>query len=314
MQWIWNTKTKSALGLLALGGCALHGRGPMPQLVLPNDPGSPALADTVQSAGITDPQKSALALTSYDEVLPLSWPAAGEEGVAIRHASLPIPSYVEITRLDTGQTILARVAGRPIGTSPANSGQLSYAAAELLALGQRGTQAFRVRRVNPTEQDRAALRQGMAASARLDTPDILLVVLRKRGSALKLPTPDLPVAKPATVATRADAGPAPVTRLSADHPQEKWGASFAAQASPATSAAPSQHPIDQSDNPRWFIQIAALSSEQRAKELAAKSGARISREGALFRVRAGPYPHREAAMAALGRVHAKGYPEARITR
>ena len=63
--------------------------------------------------------------TDYDEVGYASWygselagrpTANGEafvaEGVSAAHRTLPLPSYVEVTRLDTGRTILVRINDR----------------------------------------------------------------------------------------------------------------------------------------------------------------------------------------------------------
>lgn len=298
MQWIWINKTKAEAGLalLLVAGCAPQRPGHLPRLDLSTTPEAAAAApaeDPLQSIGIADPQKSALAMSGYDDVMTLGWEAVGEAGISLSHPSLPIPSYVEITRLDTGRTILARVAGRATGVAT-----LSPAAADLLGLGTTGQQPFRVRRVNPTEQDKAALRQGVAATTRLDTPEILLVVLRKRAAALK-PAEPIQTKKP--------------LRLP-DHPQEKWGASFAAVEAKSLPTTPDPSPKAQQDSGSWFVQIAALSNEQKAHALAAASGGKVSQKEGLFRVRTGPYLNRAAALGALGRIHAKGYPEARITR
>lgn len=268
---------------------------------------APAL-DAPQSAGIADPQKSALALTSYDDVISLGWGDADLSDIALAHPSLPIPSYVEVTRLDTGRTILVRVSER--ATGPLAQGRLSSAARGLLGLGPTGHQAFRVRRVNPIEQDRLALRQGMPAAARLDTPDILLGVLRKRAAQLKLVDPpphsnkgDSEMAdRRATVSNPPEISPhRPTTSLNA----QNWGASFA--------SSPSVHQPQAATAP-WYVQIAALANAQKAQDLATASGAQVRGDGIYFRVQFGPYPDRTTAAAALGRLQAKGYPEARITR
>ena len=310
MQWIWGHRTKSGLAFLLLGGCAPLGPQASPRLAVPNTPDIdvvPAM-DLAQSPGIADPQKSALALTSYDEVIALAWGAADLSGMALSHPSLPIPSYVEITRLDTGRTILARVSERAKGLVP--QGQLSSAAAELLGLNVGGQQAFRVRRVNPVEQDKLALNQGQPAAARLNTPDILLGVLRKRAAQLKLadaqPGSDRAAARVIDTLTQAAPSPAPKPPMPATREDTpNWGASFV---SAPAARQPQTPPLV------WYVQIAALSTAQNAQKLAAATGARVSRQGAYFRVRSGPYPDRAAASAALGRLHATGYPEARITR
>jgi len=98
-------------------------------------------------------------------------------GVTVSHKTLPLPSYVELTNLDTGRTILARAERRGPMTASRIVG-LSQGAARELGAGE-GT-PVRVRRVNPPEYERAALRSGKPAGDRLDTPDTLLTVLRKQ--------------------------------------------------------------------------------------------------------------------------------------
>jgi rare lipoprotein A len=79
------------------------------------------------------------------------------------HTTLPLPSYVEVTALDTGRRILVRVNDRgPFGES-ARIIDLSRGAAEALGVRAKGKAAVRVRVVEPTEKDRAALRKGKTA-------------------------------------------------------------------------------------------------------------------------------------------------------
>ncbi|QSR15817.1 septal ring lytic transglycosylase RlpA family protein [Novosphingobium sp. KA1] len=79
------------------------------------------------------------------------------------HKTLPLPSYVEVTALDTGRRILVRINDRgPFGES-ARVIDLSRGAAEALGVRGKGKAAVRVRLVEPPEKDRAALRKGKAA-------------------------------------------------------------------------------------------------------------------------------------------------------
>ena len=83
--------------------------------------------------------------------------------VTAAHKTLPLPSYVEVTALDTGRRIVVRVNDRgPYGDS-ARILDLSKGAAELLGVRARGKAAVRVRVVEPAEKDRAALRKGKTA-------------------------------------------------------------------------------------------------------------------------------------------------------
>lgn len=127
----------------------------------------------------------------YDEVGYATWygdemagnnTANGEKfrprGISAAHRTLPMPSYVEVTALDTGKTILVRINDR----GPFSNDlliDLSRGAAEQLGV-TRGKAAVRVRRVNPPEQERAALRSGGRAAERMETPDLVLAALRKK--------------------------------------------------------------------------------------------------------------------------------------
>ncbi|WP_395332915.1 septal ring lytic transglycosylase RlpA family protein [Novosphingobium sp. BL-8H] len=83
--------------------------------------------------------------------------------ITAAHKTLPLPSYVEVTSLDTGRRILVRVNDRgPYGES-ARVIDLSRGAAEALGIRAKGKAAVRVRVVDPSEKDRAALRKGKTA-------------------------------------------------------------------------------------------------------------------------------------------------------
>jgi rare lipoprotein A len=83
--------------------------------------------------------------------------------VTAAHTTLPLPSYVEVTALDTGRRILVRVNDRGPYGDAARILDLSKGAAELLGVRTKGKAAVRVRVVEPEEKDRAALRKGKPA-------------------------------------------------------------------------------------------------------------------------------------------------------
>lgn len=94
------------------------------------------------------------------------------------HKTLPLPTYVEVTSLDTGRRILVRVNDRgPFGDSTRIL-DLSKGAAELLGVRAKGKAAVRVRVVQPSERDRAALREGKAARALAPIPTTTLANLQ----------------------------------------------------------------------------------------------------------------------------------------
>ncbi|MCW2337931.1 rare lipoprotein A [Sphingobium sp. B2D3A] len=107
-----------------------------------------------------------------------------KHGISAAHTTLPLPSYVEVTALDTGRTILVRVNDRgPFARNRIID--LSQGAAELLGIRQQGTVQVRVRRVEPPEADRARLRAGKPAMARPDVPQQTLAPWRARLAAYR---------------------------------------------------------------------------------------------------------------------------------
>lgn len=253
------------------------------------------------------------AVIDYDEAGYARWPAdatsptAPAAAIWVTHATLPADSFVEVTRIDTGRTILARVARQ--GSSALVD--LSAGAASLLKLDAEGQTAVRVRRVNPPEQEKAALRAGKSASERIDTPDMLLSVLRKKVG----PPPALPpVAKPPI-----DFEPAkPAIPVAVAKPVKAPPSVEAKPVAPPKPAAASPKPEPKvhaaPTSGSWFVQVAALSNRAKADMLAKQVGGTVQPAGSLFRVRTGPYANEGAARAALGPIAAKGYRDARITR
>ncbi len=118
----------------------------------------------------------------YDAVGYASWYGGAHEGkptargepfrkfsISGAHRTLPLPSYVEVTALETGRTILLRINDR----GPFVAGRiidLSEGAAEQLGVKAAGVAAVRVRRVDPREGEKQRLRQGK----RVDRPSASL--------------------------------------------------------------------------------------------------------------------------------------------
>lgn len=99
------------------------------------------------------------------------------KGISAAHTTLPLPTYVEVTALETGRTILVRINDR----GPFARGRiidLSRGAAEQLGVRMTGVAAVRVRRVEPAERDRARLRAGKRAAERPRIGEVALGNLR----------------------------------------------------------------------------------------------------------------------------------------
>jgi rare lipoprotein A len=129
------------------------------------------------------------AAPAYDTVGYASWygsesgnrTANGEEfrpgWITAAHTTLPLPTYVEVTALDTGRRIVVRVNDR----GPFALGRvidLSRGAAEELGIKAQGHAAVRVRRVEPSEKDRKRLREGKPAGGLDRVPEKELQRLR----------------------------------------------------------------------------------------------------------------------------------------
>ena len=343
-------KFKAAASLFA--GCALWG-------VAQARPEWPDVRDTgamPQQPIAQDPEVLSQESKMYDEVGQVIWPGAdsaggegaalGPSGIWIAHPSLPVPSYVEITRLDTGRTIVARVSARPaLGRSGALA-EMSAGAARQLLLDAVGQAALRVRAANPTDQEKAALRMGQAAGDRMDTPESLLIVLRKKAGTLAAvrtanraatevqpapkPRVNPPVASVPAAGPRTEAGPHWVVSDNEDdgsptqaEQSERADDGFIVEQAGARRAPPQNPPRWQRPSPvaqpvyvsgGYYVQVAALSSRWKAQQVARQIDGGIQPAGNLFRVRKGPYPNEAAARAALGPLAAKGYRDARITR
>ncbi|MDB5686430.1 MAG: septal ring lytic transglycosylase RlpA family lipoprotein [Rhizorhabdus sp.] len=139
----------------------------------------------------------------YDEVGLASWYGAQFHGgrtangevfdmdrVGAAHKTLPLPSYVEVTALDTGRVVLVRINDR--GPFVANRIiDLSRRTAQFLGIERAGVSRVRVRRVFPSDADRLALRSGKPASARPNAGGSELATSNARFAA-RAPDPKAP--------------------------------------------------------------------------------------------------------------------------
>jgi rare lipoprotein A len=215
----------------------------------------------------------------------------GGEGVSIAHRTLPLPSYVEVTALDTGRTILARAQRRGPMTGTAMV-ELSPGAVAQLGIDPAGRAPVRIRRVNPPEIERAMLRRGGRVPNRMDTPKSLVAVLRRK---LDGPSPG-PLSAPTRPTTLAEIAAAP---------------------RPSLATAPRALPVPVADpqaRGTTRVQVGAFASKANAEATAAKVGGKVERSGNLWLVRMGPYLARAEVAAALAKARGAGYSDARIQR
>lgn len=301
----------SALACLALlAGCASGGNVPPPLADAPRAPeaSSDLVSDLPVRLGSTytigGRSYTPTDQIDYDEVGYASWYGAelageptanGEQfrpsAISAAHRTLPLPSYVEVSRLDTGRTILVRVNDR----GPADPNRLidlSTGAAELLGITENGMAQVRVRRVNPVEAEKIALRRGQAAPVRPDMPEGLLEILRERVARMVRPAGYRPPAATPRAAT---------------------AAATAGAATPAAAPAGAAVPPGTG---ALMVQVAAFSSRARADAVARRvgNGASVVSAGNVHRVRMGPFADEGAARAAIAQARAAGQPGAVILR
>ncbi len=105
----------------------------------------------------------------YGEELSGNRTASGEMfdagAITAAHRSLPLGSFVEVTSLDTGRSILVRINDRGPGRRDRII-DLSRAAARLLGTDRRPLANVRIRAIVPSMQDAATLRAGRSVAAR----------------------------------------------------------------------------------------------------------------------------------------------------
>lgn len=286
---------------LLLGGCgSVDGKreggptpGPTPAAAAASVSDTPVkIGDPYTVGGVTYTPAD---VADYDDVGYASWygeelagqPTANGEpfdpdGISAAHRTLPLPSYVEVTALDTGRTILVRVndRGPMVGDRLID---LSRGAAEQLGIAG-GTAAVRVRRTNPPGAERAQLRAGKPVPERIATPESLLSILRTKLKSIPVPRGVATSAAPPVASGAAKPGD---DRLVVERPA-------------ATTPAPGS----------YSVQVAAFSSEARANAAAKSVGGTVAKAGNLWRVRIGPFASDADARGALGKAKAKGFRDA----
>lgn len=327
MQWVNSQNWLVCAAALALSGCGMmDGRSDsLPRLsapvsAAPSDVASDTpvkIGDPYQVNGVT---YTPLDDPAYDETGYASW--YGEEragnatangeffrplAITAAHRTLPLPSYVEVTALDTGRTILVRVNDRGpfVGNRVID---LSRGAAEQLGISGAGMVGVRVRRVKPSEPDKGQLRSGMRVPARMDTPETVLAELRKRllTVAAPVPTPAAaptpePIAATPTPSIKPPVKPIPAVKTPSPAPIKI-----------EKPLSPTAKPVRQASARLLLVQVGAYSTKQRAEDAAKRLGGVVSPAGKLWRVRTGPYADAAAARSGIEKATASGFPGARI--
>jgi rare lipoprotein A len=195
-------------------------------------------------------------------------------GMTAAHPTLPIPSYVRVTRVATGKTVVLRINDR----GPFLGGRvidLSYVAAHKLGVLSPGSAEVIVERIMPEQ-----IANGTALASNASPA-------RPIASATATPTLLPPSLPPVAQATQSNASAAPAV------------ATIPLAAAPASSATPAAAGS-------VYLQLGAFSDPARAQAIAARAAAQVPNQagvsvnvelgaGNLHRVRVGPFASTEAA-------------------
>lgn len=175
-------KVATAAAALALSACA--GGDFRPVSDTPVRIGPPYTVRGTSYVPAADPTYDYLGYASWYGSESGNRTANGEhfrpDWVTAAHTTLPLPTYVEVTALDTGRTILVRINDRGPFSGKGRILDLSRGAAEQLGIRKQGMAAVRVRAVNPLEKDRKKLRDGKTAEDRPRVPETTLAKLRQQ--------------------------------------------------------------------------------------------------------------------------------------
>jgi rare lipoprotein A len=172
--------TAALCAALALSACA--GGNYRPVSDTPERIGPPYSVRGVGYVPAADPGYDMLGYASWYGSESGNRTASGERfragWITGAHTTLPLPTYVEVTSLDTGRRIVVRVNDRGPFLTSERIIDLSRGAAEELGIRQGGVASVRVRRVEPPEEDRRRLRKGKPGRDVPPVPERVLMNLR----------------------------------------------------------------------------------------------------------------------------------------
>lgn len=220
------------------------------------------------------------------------------------HPTMPLPSYARVTSHVNGKTVIVRVNDRgPFLHDRVMD--LSYAAAHKLGIVGKGSGEVTVERILPSEIRLAQSRGGT-------------VTATGAANAASAAPEDLPVgAAPIATAslTMTELGPAtPVASSMATSPAARGAPSGSAAPMPATAVLAAAQPMAGGSGAlsgAFYLQMGAFSQPANAQALVQQvnqqltdspSSAVVHQNGALYRVRLGPYSDRATALNAAQRV------------
>jgi rare lipoprotein A len=178
--WTMLRMTWAGAGILALAACG--GGNIRPVRDVPVSIGKPYQVRGKTYVPAADPTYDMLGYASWYGNESGNRTANGERfragWITAAHTTLPLPTYAEVTALDTGRRIVVRINDRGPFARASRIIDLSRGAAEQLGMKAQGSAAVRVRRIEPSERDRERLREGKPARALSPVPEARLKKLR----------------------------------------------------------------------------------------------------------------------------------------
>jgi len=174
-------RTPAAIaGLLALSACATGNYRPVSDT--PVRIGRPYTVRGQTFVPAADPTYDMLGYATWYGPESGGKTANGErfrpDWITAAHTTLPLPTYVEVTALQTGRRIIARINDRGPFIKGPRIIDLSRGAAAQLGIKAIGLAAVRVRAIDPSERDRERLRHGKSAAELEPVPEPVLQNLR----------------------------------------------------------------------------------------------------------------------------------------
>jgi len=170
----------AAGAILALSGCA--GGNYRPVSDTPVRIGRPYTVRGQTFVPAADPTYDMLGYASWYGPESGNKTANGErfrpDWITAAHTTLPLPTYVEVTSLQTGRRIIVRINDRGPFIKGPRIIDLSRGAAAQLGIKAIGYAPVRLRIANPSEKDRERLRHGKPAAELPPVPEPTLQNLR----------------------------------------------------------------------------------------------------------------------------------------
>lgn len=250
---------------------------------------------------------------AYDETGVASWygeqfhaklTANGERfdmnDITAAHRTLPLPSFVRVTNLDNGRSLIVRVNDR----GPFAHGRildLSRRSAQLLGMERQGTARVRVQILAEESRQLAAAIRGDGGPAET-----------KASAAPRIGVSSEPLPPPGAQASK----PAPVVRKEPPPPPPR-----AAPMDVANLDLSAQHVAVSPVKPtNLYVQAGAFSRHDNAERVSTRLGvfsrpkvtSVVSGQQEMFRVRIGPLASLDEADTMLEKVISAGYPDARL--